>query len=98
MSKWFFSGEIFNEDKKEYNDICKDFLRKIQKEGIDDKQIYDLLDGKDMKIYNNCDEINDTICTESYTKIYVDGFYYLSFNEKSKEVRLIISGIFVKND
>ena len=93
MSNWFFHGEINYNSQFEKESTL--FASKLEKIGLNDVEIYNLINNIPLKIFKNHYEICDLICKRNKSIVYVDGFYFINNNEHT--IKFIISGQFTKN-
>jgi len=97
MSSWIFTGQTYF--KKQHKTIVDDFLFKLEENGLSDKEMYNFMNCEPINYSKEFEETIDLICTESPTKIYATGFYFLNKPREPKNlIKIIIDGFFSQNE
>lgn len=93
MLEWIFYGNFYS--VKEDIEITNQFYKKLEIIGLNNEEMYKIMNMKPINFSPNIEEECDIICTESPSKIYITGFYYFYPKNKKKEIsHIVIDGFF----
>ena len=95
MVKWIYNGASYY--SKKYEEKIQVFFEKMEKIGLDDREIDYFVNMQPLNCFKEFVETSDMICTRCNHLIYVTGFYFLE-DRLGNMIRIIMDGKFEKLD